>query len=73
MQKVDKLEFSNRVLSEAIAFLRARYIANELAYGNSFAQKLNNEAAEEMAEILFPHATVFEAKELLCAEISALA
>lgn len=58
-------ESFSRELSEAIHFLRSQFESNLRNDGNSFAKKLNNEAAVEMAEVLFLGSAVKQAIEEL--------
>ena len=41
-----------------VSFLEARFKGNAAKYPDSFAMKLNNAAAVELAEVLFPVDTV---------------
>lgn len=55
-------------LRKVLEFLRLRFTAHRDIYGSSFAQQLNNEAAVEIAEVMFSPQMVSVARDRLKCE-----
>ena len=65
MQQIFAHKQNDDELSNAVKFLKKRYAENAVDYHGSFAKALNNEAAVEIAEVLFPSKVVREALSVI--------
>jgi hypothetical protein len=65
LANIKNCETTETELREVLDFLRKRFEEHRNIYGTSFAQQLNNEAAVEIAEVIFSPEMVVQARKHL--------